>query len=165
MSPKPLFFIKPGYIFEVRSWENDADNYVTARLDGLTELDVKFLAELCDAAKAGRNGSIDGIGNIHNDYARPERFERASNKLKSLIEKYQAASCVKALFDLNGDAEAIAREIESDDFDPFEVLYDLLVSIGMRNSDYSLRVCESYNVYFSSETHLFPNLTAKFSSK
>lgn len=43
--------IYSGYLFEVISYEGDADYYATKRLDGLTESDVRFCVELMDNIK------------------------------------------------------------------------------------------------------------------
>lgn len=49
--------MKKGYQLQVRSWENDGDNYKIAITSGLTEQDVKFLL---DVGKQFGNGGSHG---------------------------------------------------------------------------------------------------------
>lgn len=40
--------IPAGYMLQVRTWENDGDNYNTNTLYGLNEAEVRFYLDLCD---------------------------------------------------------------------------------------------------------------------
>lgn len=54
--------IPSGFRLSVTSWENDADDYQTVVLSGLTEADVHFYLDLARAFRS-THGSGDGLGN------------------------------------------------------------------------------------------------------
>ncbi|AFC21922.1 hypothetical protein GAP32_464 [Cronobacter phage vB_CsaM_GAP32] len=59
--------IKKGFIVEIESWENDADNYGTVITSGLTKVEADFLVTIARAfvSKNGsyKNRSASGFGN------------------------------------------------------------------------------------------------------
>lgn len=55
--------LKAGLCIEITSWENDADDYRTIQIDGLTLADVKFYTELCSYFKSCHSGPRPGLGN------------------------------------------------------------------------------------------------------
>lgn len=58
--------IKAGYRLEVVSWENDADNYNTNVVDGLTLRGVQFHTKLCALLKSKNyRGDTKCFGNMY----------------------------------------------------------------------------------------------------
>jgi len=56
--------LKKGYWAKVTTWENDADNYQTNELIGLSEESVKFLMKLCERHRSTHYNE-GGFGNMY----------------------------------------------------------------------------------------------------
>lgn len=54
--------IKAGYVVEIESWENDADDYYTIRHTGLTAKDVEFFRLVCPYMAHGTTYSNENFG-------------------------------------------------------------------------------------------------------
>lgn len=72
--------IKAGYRIHVTTWENDADNYRTESMDGLTEGNVKFIVELVKLFKDKCNNK-GFFGNCYDNY--PDGLDEAIDKIIS----------------------------------------------------------------------------------
>ena len=73
--------IPPGHQLHVTTWENDADDYHTKILSGLTEEDVKFYISLGKEfeSKNTRKGP-EGMGNCSADFPRLTKVVKAKLK-------------------------------------------------------------------------------------
>lgn len=138
--------IPAGYQLHVTTWENDADNYSTQIINGLTEEDVHFLLSLARNFKS-RNDTKPGLGNDEVD----------TDVLTSLIR-----DALEANPDISSAVRADWIEgIASGDI-AYELFIDrLLGSPGEGYGGYFCRVFDDYEVfYFKTEVK---NVSDKFS--
>lgn len=118
--------IKTGYLIQITTWENDADNYSTKSYDGLTYNKCLFMAELCKLF-ASRYSGLKGFGNS----------ETSNSKV------YEAYRQLLVNFEKeHGQVPVSFDEIEDDYIS--DALYDI---IGMWGEGEYWRVVESYKVY------------------
>lgn len=59
--------IPTGYQVHITTWENDADNYQTKIISGLTEWDVRFYLAMANRFKSGSNNGMKTLGNHGHD--------------------------------------------------------------------------------------------------
>jgi hypothetical protein len=139
--------IPKGYRLTITTWENDANNYSTKTLVGLTEEHTKLYTSLAKMAYSGNR--VEGcFGNMYEPNT--ELLENYSNALnilglnyKDLINKY----CGGAIH------ESGYGEVLNDEF-----MYDL----GLRGRDYYLRVTESFTVEYYPEDVYAQDVTVAF---
>lgn len=119
--------IKKGYQLRVTSWENDADNYNTVSLDGLSKEDVEFYLNFI---KVFRELDLE-------------------NRCDEPITDEEAASFREKISDLyNGNIPEKFKEwLGSDGYAIVELSSDVLSG----STDFTTRVYDSHEVYFFPE--------------
>lgn len=102
--------IKAGIKLEITSWENDADNYNTKSITGLTEDEAKFYIEFAKLFESrNQQGDKEHFGNTSD--LTVDR-ELALNKLVcDLVKKYPLASRV---WDGYGYNESFIHDLSAD---------------------------------------------------
>lgn len=144
--------IKAGFRLEVETWENDADNYRTKVLDGLTEAEVKFYVELAKAHYSMNGLRKKGFGNM---------YEPGFN------EKEEYADAMRAIFRKH---ISVLNKIW-DDFEPSwideESFLDMVRSVnyelGIGGSEYYFtRVTDSIKVSYTPVDIYLEDRTAEF---
>ena len=77
--------VKQGYLLKITTWENDADNYNSATLDGLTPAQVEFYVAV---AKMHYSGSSQKgcFGNMYEPSEEEE--EEYTNAMRVLYKKH-----------------------------------------------------------------------------
>ncbi len=96
--------IPSGFQLHVTTWENDADNYKTAILSGLTDEDVKFYISLAKEFESRNNRFNKGLGNgsLNPDVFEPilkkklEEFPLLSSKIRT---EWEAAIDYRSFWD------------------------------------------------------------------
>lgn len=128
--------IRAGYRVSVTSYENDADNFNTEVIDGLSESQAQFVVKLCKLHKSGEYGNM---------YEPTERE----------VDEYE-----KAVTELFKEAHDIPLDWEITDFDSMQEAISALglCSIG----DYYTRVCDSIMVEYFPEYIYVQNVTDQF---
>lgn len=127
--------IPAGYRLTVTSWENDADNYNTKVVEGLSKEECQFQADFCKALKH----STDYKNRICNFYE-PSDVEvaRLVKVWIDLLQKYN---------------------LNPDSYDMNETLNTL--GLGC-SGDFYTRVCESYKVEYTPIDIVFEDVSEQF---
>lgn len=144
--------IKAGFRLEVETWENDADNYRTEVLDGLTEAEVKFYVEVAKAHYSRHDPSMKGFGNMYE----PDKEEK---------EKYTDA--MRAIF----RKHVVILSNIWDDFEPgwideksfLDMVHGVNYDLGLSGSEYYFtRVTDSIKVSYTPVEIILEDRTAEF---
>lgn len=120
--------IKAGFMLEITSWENDADNYNTIQISGLTKEKAQLYINII---KLFGSQSRNGFGNLCARYDSPEE-ELARNAVTDLL----------LAFDEAGEAGVDERS------HAFEEISDYMSQFLGSGEDYVFRVYSSHKVYF-----------------
>ena len=122
-----------GYILEVTTWENDADNYKTVPIYGLELNDVKFLIKFFSHFKSSSRNSVN-FGNSDLD---PENTAKIMEVFKKTFNECPPSS---------PDIFADFKEFIDNEWDINECLiYDI---IGTWYESQMYRVADNFNVYY-----------------
>lgn len=143
--------ILKGYLAKITTWENDADNYRTEELSGLTEDQVKCLIGLCELHYSkNRYDGKAGFGNIY-DY--PDSLT---------LKKYWDA--IRELINTNRETFFEWFELDDDSFDNHlgDAVGDFLYTIGIRGSDFYTRVFDKIEILYIPEDNALEDVTKKF---
>lgn len=156
--------IPAGYQLHVTSWENDADDYGTEIISGLTEADVRFLLSIAKQFTS-RHGSGGGLGNQGN----------SSSVLVKLIEQAltdhpDISDDLRSVWILEGVPDLDDAELELDDDELDELGHDAteMISILLGSTSNDCYMCEQNfcRVFSSFEVFWFetpvPIVTSKF---
>lgn len=131
--------INAGYRVHVTSWENDADNYQTKIVDGLSEPEVNFVVKLCKLHYS-QNRFSECFGNMYE----PSKGE---------IEEYKEA--IGSLLD------EFVNDIRID-YQSFDAVSGLLYELGLNDTEFYTRVFESIVIEFIPEKIILEDVTAQF---
>jgi hypothetical protein len=136
--------IPAGYRLTVTSWENDADNYNTVVLEGLTLEQVTFNVELCKLFE----NSTDWENLLCNLYEPDdEDVARVHAALIPLMKKFHP--------------EEVAR-CEGDDEMLGDIAMDYLGDLSLTYGEWFTRVCESWKVEYIPNEIILEDVTEKF---
>lgn len=143
--------IKAGYRLEVVSWENDADNYNTKVIDGLTIRQVQFYTKLCKMLESKNSwGDTAHFGNM---------YEPSDEEVAAYIAAVRPLA--RAYVDVINCEGYTETDIE-DDEDLGNRLNDFTSDL-MGNSEYYYhRVVESFSVHYLSEDIELQDITDQF---
>lgn len=128
--------IKAGYRLSVTSWENDADNYNTEIVDGLSKSEVQLAVDLLNLVKDS-SSNTDLFGNMYD----PDESE---------IEAFKAA--IEEVFKKNGIEEE----------QPFDLAMDLYYDYGIGASEFFTRVAEKVVVEYVPADITISDVTQEF---
>jgi hypothetical protein len=131
--------IPKGYRLTVKTWENDADNYRTETISGLSENDVKFFTKLCKLFED------DQLNNLYEPS--DEELEYFDLKLNEFIEE---------------NKDIVPNDFIGDEIANFDDLHDTLFEMGICAEEFFTRVIESYKVEFIPEEIKILDVTDKF---
>lgn len=134
--------IAAGYRLIVTSWENDADNYRTESVEGLTKEGVTLLVALI---KLFRSESSGGHGNLYEPS--DAEIKKAEAAIQVVLDKHPDVKD-KQLKDYITDPEGV-----------MEFLYDL----GMRGGGYWSRVLDKFEVEHFPQNVTINDVTKEFS--
>ena len=144
--------IKAGYRVTITSWENDADNYNTKSIDGLTENEVRFLKPLCEILKSGNGYYKDGcFGNM---------YDPSDSGIENL--RLAVIEVVNANLHLTNDPNW--KEILEENEGEFILDYymDIMYDLGLTCGQQYTRVLEKFTVEYIPETIRIEIVTDKF---
>ena len=131
--------IEAGYRITVTSWENDADNYNTKTLDGLTEHEAGYHIDLLKLIKGSYCNKKNVFGNLYEpEDSEVAAFEKAVTKV---LEKH-------------GKLEA--------EYDPLDIATDILYDYTGGSEGYLTRVAESIVVEFVPHEIIFEDVSKQF---
>ena len=135
--------IKPGYRLSITSWENDADDYGTKVLEGLSKEKVQLYLDLCTLFKANRySGDLVCFGNM---------YEPSDEELQG------AASAVKAIVDAYPEVLTLEEYIQVS-----EEPCDYMSQILGYSEVYAYRVFDSFKVELVPTEIVLQDVTAEF---
>jgi hypothetical protein len=142
--------IPAGYRLIVTSWENDADNYKTETISGLSESSTRFLIDLYKLFYSKNNPPKGKVcfGNI---------FEASDSQIDKCVEAAQK------IVDLHKDGDHVADV--SDNFEDFDsdALFNLLQMGGLAGcSFYTFRVLSDYEVEYFEHPIVINDVTSRF---
>jgi len=141
--------IKAGYRIHVTTWENDADNYRTESMDGLTEGNVKFIVELLKLFK-DKCSNKGYFGNCYDDY--PDGLEEAVNEI---IAKFSDEERFFKFYDEHDDDNVVDSFYYVDD----SILNNLGITGG---SEFQTRVFDRIVVEYIPKDIVIEVVTDKF---
>lgn len=129
--------IKAGYRLTVQTWENDADNYNSGAVEGMTRDEAVFIADFVKLFASRHCHTSRGIGNMYE----PDSAERdrATERVKEVVERHLVTIQASDKFThfLNGGWHDCA--------------YDLTLAGG----EFWTRVLDSFRVeYIPEDVHL-----------
>ena len=136
--------IPSGFQLHITSWENDADNYKTEVISGLTREDVKFylhfLGHFYSQYTNSKNKIGKGFGNM-------EEFESGVNQERVAIESAWE-NCPPSSPDL---IEQVKDSIDGWKENPNEIYDWVYDTIGYWFEGQYYRVFESFKIYYIPE--------------
>jgi hypothetical protein len=141
---KTTTIIPAGYRLTVVTWENDADNYKTVTLEGLSESRVKFLVDLAKLFKS-RNRVAGCIGNYY----------ESSDANRSEVQSALAKVVAKHPGEFTGE---LVDDLDDLNDDMFELMYEL----GLMGGDFYTRVMESFKVEHTPVEVVLSDVTENF---
>lgn len=140
--------IPAGYRLTVITWENDADNYQTKVLEGLSLERTQFLVELISLFKSKNHRSESGLGNMY----QPKKEE-----------------CLAVITAVNKVAEKHPKEFICDGYsledckkDMSDDMWELLCDLGIAGGDFYTRVLENFKVEYMPTQVELADVTDKF---
>jgi hypothetical protein len=139
--------IPAGYRLSVTSWENDADNYQTEVLEGLTREAVIAYTELLKLIK-----KTDGGGLSNNSYMSTEKFEFIET-FRPLMREHTEL----ALFIL----EQVEEDVDDEEFADKLISFINDKLLGYSES-YIMRVFESFKVEYIPHDIQLEDVTKEF---
>ncbi len=146
-----MTIIKKGYRFTLKTWENDADNYNTVTLEGLSVEVVKFYVELAKLHKS-KNYHNNCFGNMYD----PRESERAAymQAMADLCRNH-----LTALKEINDDFE----ESWLDDEEGIEdVIHGVTYDLGLSGTDFYTRVTDTFKIEFVPQDIFIEDVTLAF---
>lgn len=152
--------IKAGYRLTVTSWENDADNYNTKMIEGLTKEDVEFHVKFISLFKSGSRG---GFGNMH-EPSSMKRYQLA----EAIALLVQANDATNTSFDGLGK---LLKDVDVTDEEKFEddimapildSAHDYLWELGLTGGEFYTRVLDKYKVEFVPHDIQIQDVTDQF---
>lgn len=146
--------IPKGYVVEIESWENDADDFRTEMLTGLSLNDVMFLKVLLPQFNSKNARNNNGYGNSDiSEYEIMQALYDCGEEFKVEIENFFDITYKEVAEYIDGDQDY------EDDPDVFEMLYENLcglISYPVQYDHGFCRVFESMNVYMIDEEITIP---------
>jgi hypothetical protein len=132
--------IPKGLQLQVTSCENDADNYKTKILSGLSEDEVRFYVELAKLFRS-RNGRHDDTcyGNTTYDHRYKINWSDLIAKVKAIAEKHRTGFVL-----IIGD-QFDFDETSTDEWQDF--IHELACKLLGSSEDFMFRVFETFKVY------------------
>lgn len=131
--------IKPGYRITVTSWENDADNYNTKTLDGLTEHEAGYHVDLLKLIAGSHCNDKTVFGNMYEPRdSEVEAFEKAVTEVLEKHKKLEAG------------------------YDPLDIAIDMLYVYTGGSEGYLTRVVESIVVEFVPHEIIIEDVSKQF---
>jgi hypothetical protein len=136
--------LKKGYWAKVTTWENDADNYQTNELIGLSEESVKFLMKLCERHRSTHYNE-GGFGNMYDPSS--EETKKYWNAIHEMLIADPAG------YDL----------FEIDEFDEDHIC-DFMHDLGLHGSsdDFFTRVFDDIKIVYVPQDITLKDVTSKF---
>lgn len=130
--------IKQGYRISVTTWENDADNYNTKTLDGLTREVVEFYVEFAKLHKSKNSytSNVKCWGNMYEPS--DEEIEEYVTAMRPLFKKY--INVVASFYDSDFSPEWI----EHDDFS--DMIGNVSWDLGICSGEFYTRVVDKIEI-------------------
>ncbi len=143
--------LRPGYMIQVTSWENDADNYRTETIDGLPKKeDVSFLIDWVKTFLSnGNRREKTGLENLGNAEIEDAHLMRVLANLR--VKHPNISTYLK---------ELILRIIEDEDG-----IFGLVVALLSEPVEYEwghCRVYDNHSVYFIPELISLEDIADQF---
>lgn len=76
--------IKAGFMLEITSWENDADNYQTIQISGLTKEKTQLYINIIKLFKCNHYSNDGNFGNLYDEYE-SDTVKKASDAVVALL--------------------------------------------------------------------------------
>lgn len=144
-----MSIIHSGYRLTVKSWENDADNYNTVVLTGLSKDDMLFYACILKAFEHTQDYK-NRLCNLYDPS--DEEMARLSKFSRELFARFPAM--------LEGfDPEFTDM---SDDDNAHDCLLEVLCDLGLSGTEFHTRVVASWSVEYIPEEVKFEDVTEQF---
>ena len=136
--------IPAGYRITITTWENDADNYKTEVMEGITDINLaKFYCELAELHTSRHDHRKKGFGNLYEPSEREIGDYFAAIDL--LIKKYPDIQIYK------GQPVTEADHVR-----------DAIYELGLTGGDFFTRVCENIKVEYTPTDIVFNDVTEEF---
>ena len=145
--------IPAGYRLTVTTWENDADNYNTEILEGLSESDVRMYVVLCE--KMSRSDDYENrICNLYEPGS--EDFGRVREFSKVLFAQFP--EYLREHFELSFD------EFTDDKSAVLDCFFEVASMVGATGGEFFTRVVSEWKIEHISAPIELEDVTAKFMS-
>ena len=131
--------IQRGYRVTVTTWENDADNYNTKTVDGLTESATKFVVKLCKLHQSRRREGC--FGNLYDPTDNQIRLYNEA--LQKLVDEHEGDLPVEYCTDSDGVQEYASE-------------------LGFSSEEFFTRVFDKIKIEYFPESIEIEDVTEKF---
>lgn len=121
--------IKAGFMLEITSWENDADNYKTIQISGLTKEKCQLYINIIKLFKCNHYSNDNNFGNLYAEYDSPV-VGKASDAVVALLVNFDEIDGVN-------EREHALEEIA-----------DYMTQFLGCGKNYVFRAYDSHKVYF-----------------
>ncbi|HET8687113.1 MAG TPA: hypothetical protein VFM18_10690 [Methanosarcina sp.] len=143
--------IQKGYWVKITSWENDADNYQTKELMGLSEEKVKCLVGFCKL-HCSKNawGTEKGFGNMYDpgDHDVEKYLDAVRELIATDPENYRSLFWIKSIEDEEECLDDIICEFSYD--------------IGLHSGEFYTRVFSNIEILYVPDDIEIEDVTKKF---
>jgi hypothetical protein len=147
-----MTIIKKGFRVTVETWENDADNYNSGSVEGLSRQEAAFLVDFVKLFRSKNNHHSRGIGNMYDP--NDSEIEKAFERVKEVVEKHR--NTVE-------DSEEIKQYFFDDEGDVCEDGWvEYADELTLSGGEFYTRVMDSYKVEFIPEDIVLDDVTREF---
>lgn len=145
-----MTIIKKGFRVTVTSWENDADNYNSGELQGLSHPEAAFIVDFVKLFSSQNDHTNRGIGNMYC----PDSGEmaEAEARVMAVVQKHRATIEGSETF------KYFLYEGEFNEDGWRDYAYDLTLSGG----EFYTRVMDSFTVEFIAQDIVLEDVTQEF---
>lgn len=147
-----MSIIKKGFRVTVKTWENDADNYNSGELQGLSRPEAAFLVDFVKLFSSQNNHKNRGIGNMYEPSSK--EIAEAQVRVKEVVERHRAA--------VEGNAD-MKQYFFNDDGEVHKYgWHEYAYELSLTGGEFWTRVMDSFTVEFIPADVVLEDVTKEF---
>lgn len=151
--PKRMNIIPAGYVMKITTWENDADNYRTETLYGLSKTLTAFIVALCKLHKSRHNSGGTYFGNMYEPS--DSEIETYKVSIYALITEHMPLLTEDDKINLFGAGD-------DGEISQFDYLTEFLYDIGICGSEFYTRVFDRATIEYVPTEIRLEDVTSDF---
>ena len=158
--PKRMNIIPAGYVMKITTWENDADNYRTETLYGLSKTLTAFIVALCKLHRLRHNSGGAYFGNMYEPS--DSEIEAYKNAINGLITGQMPLLTEDDKSFMFGDVDDMVGTGYDAEITQFDYLTEFLYDIGICGSEFYTRVFHSCSIEYNPTEIQWEDVTSDF---